>query len=162
MSAALLLPSSPCSPSKTCWTPCNSSPTQTSKCVDWSAAGSLTICDLRWDGSTTNCLGQARAGEHSASIHSDWRERAEGSGLRQGRETDGPQANMIIKDCAQKKHIAHYIYIHTMPYKNAYNAQVAQQVRQMSQKHVNREKDQRLCNQLRDSVASGVVRNALP
>ena len=28
-----------------------------------------------------------------------------------------------------------------MPYKNAYNAQVAQQVRQMSQKHVNREKE---------------------
>ena len=27
-----------------------------------------------------------------------------------------------------------------MPYKNAYNAQVAQQVRHMSQKHVNREK----------------------
>ena len=46
--------------------------------------------------------GQAGAGEHSASIHSDWRKRAEGSGLRQGRETDGPQANMIIKDCAQK------------------------------------------------------------
>ena len=28
-----------------------------------------------------------------------------------------------------------------MPYKSAYNAQVAQQVRQMSQKHVNREKE---------------------
>ena len=28
-----------------------------------------------------------------------------------------------------------------MPYKNAYNAHVAQQVRQMSQKHVNREKE---------------------
>ena len=28
-----------------------------------------------------------------------------------------------------------------MPYKNAYNAQVAQQVRHMSQKHVNREKE---------------------
>ncbi|MFM7983975.1 MAG: hypothetical protein ACKPKO_32085, partial [Candidatus Fonsibacter sp.] len=34
-----------------------------------------------------------------------------------------------------------YIYIHTMPYKSAYNAQVAQQVRHMSQNHVNREKD---------------------
>ena len=49
-----------------------------------------------------------------------------------------------------------------MSYKNAYNAQIAEQVRNMSHNRVDREKRvKRLRNKLRDSFASGVVRHAL-
>ena len=69
---------------------------------------------------------------------------------------------MIKKGVHARKHIYSTLYIYTMPYENAYNAQVAQQVRHMSQSHVNREKEiNDYCNQLRDSFAGGVVRHAL-